>query len=166
MKKVLAVLAIVCMSAALAFAAEPAVPKQGPAAVPCPMMSGQQAAPGGNQQMPGQGATGGMMGGKTGSMMMNCPMKKNMGEMMTMMKEVMVIQDALLKGVGAKEKKALQTKLGEMTAKVDAMKAAPMVCPMMQNTDHGKHHMSPASPADPKAPTAPAQPQMPAGHKH
>lgn len=146
MKKVLAILAIVCMFAAVAFAAEPADTKQ--VTVPlCPMMSGQQAAPGANphagRQMPAQGAHGGMLMGE----MMNCPMKKNMGEMITMIKDVMVVQDALLKGVSAKEKKALQAKLAEMMAKADAMKAAPMVCPMMQRMDHGKH-------------------QMPAGHKH
>jgi predicted lipid-binding transport protein (Tim44 family) len=177
MKKVLAALAIVCMFAAGALAAEPADTKQAPAA-PCPMMSGQQAAPGANphagHQMPAQGGQGGMMGGgmmggKMGGGMMNCPMKKNMGEMMTMLKEVMVIQDALLKGVGAKEKKALQGKLTEMMKKIDDMKAAPMSCPMMQMMDHSKHQPAPApaaAPAATKEPAKPAQPQMPNEHKH
>jgi len=108
---------------------------------------------------------GGMMGGNMGSGMMHCPMKKHMGEMAAMLKEVMIIQNAQLKGVSAKEKKAFQEKLAAMMKQLDDMKTAPMNCPMMQNMDHGKPQMAPP-PAKPGAPAAPQKQEMPAGHQH
>lgn len=129
MKKTMAVVAFVwCVAAgAFAWAADP-TPAQPPAPGPNPHAG---------HQMPMQGGHG-MMGGHMGGGMMGCSMHKNMGEMMALVKDVMLVQDAILKGVSGADKEAVQAKLATMLKTLDNLQAQPMSCPMMQHMQHGK----------------------------
>jgi len=91
---------------------------------------------GASNQMPMQGGHG-MMGGPMGGGMMGCSMHKNMGEMLALMKDVLQVQEALLKGVSGAEKDAVQAKLATMRTTLDSLQAQSMQCPMMQHMQHG-----------------------------
>jgi YHS domain-containing protein len=130
MKKTMVVVAFVwCFAAGVvAWAADP-TPAQPPAPDPSPHAG---------HQMPMQGGHD-MQGGHMGGMMMNCSMHKNMGEVMVLMKDVMLVQNAILKGVSGAEKDAMQAKLATMLTTLDNLQAQPMSCPMMQQMHHGQH---------------------------
>jgi YHS domain-containing protein len=132
MKKTMAVLAFVwCLAVGVvAWAADPTPPP-----VPTPSPS-----PHAGHQMPMQGVLG-MQGGRMGGGMKGCAMHQNMGAMLALMKEVLQVQDALLKGVSGAEKDALQAKLVTMGKTLDSLQAQPMACPMMGQMKHGKHGM-------------------------
>ena len=80
-----------------------------------------------------------MKGGHRGGGMMGCPMHKHTGEMMALLKDVLLVQDAILKGVSGAEKDAMQAKLATMLKTLDSLQAQPMPCPMMQHGRHGQH---------------------------
>jgi YHS domain-containing protein len=130
MKRTMAVVVFVwCLAAGVfAWAADP-TPMQPPAPSPSPHAG---------HQMPMQGGHG-MMGGHMGGMMMNCSMHKNMGDVMALMKDIMLVQSAILKGVSAAEKDAVQAKLATMLTTLDGLQGQPMSCPMMQHMQHGNH---------------------------
>jgi YHS domain-containing protein len=91
--------------------------------------------------MPMQGGKG-MMGGRMQQMMMNCSMHAQMGQVVALMKDVVAMQEALLKGPSGSEKDGLQVKMAEMRKAVDSLQSQPMRCPMMQNMQHGQHGAS------------------------
>ena len=88
-------------------------------------------------QMPSQGGQG-MMGGQMHQMMMNCPMRAQSGKLLALMKDIVVTQEALLKGVSGAERDALQVKLADMRKAIDGLQAEPMGCPMMRQMQHGQ----------------------------
>jgi YHS domain-containing protein len=153
MKSIRVGVALLCCLGIGAFAqaAEPPAAQQ---AAPhhMPDQPAQAASPHAGHEMPMQGGHG-MMGGGMHGMMMNCGMHKNMETMLSVMKDIIATQDALLKGVSDTEKAALQTKLAGATKTLDTLQAQPMQCPMMQQMHGGQssmhqgHQMGASSPA-------------------
>ncbi len=124
---------------------------------PCANMSAGQQIPGQESQ---QGAAGGMM--MKGDMMQMCApmMKQMMGQaimtrdMMQLMKEVIQVEQKIIKGLSARESKEVLADLDQKLQRLDRM-MDDMRTGMMQG---------PPLPASPQGPGAPQQ--APSGHVH